>query len=44
MPIAVRVVSEDEFTAWLAKAKQSYSSTDGAPISVAAAAPPQQSN
>jgi cytochrome c oxidase subunit II len=44
MPIAVRVVSEDEFTAWLAKAKQSYSSTDGGPASVAAAAPSQRSN
>jgi cytochrome c oxidase subunit 2 len=36
MPIAVRVVSEQAFTAWLAEAKKKYASED-APIAVAAA-------
>ncbi len=44
MPIAVRVVSENEFTAWLARAKQQYSSIESAPAALAAAAPSQQPN
>ncbi|MBA4788339.1 MAG: cytochrome c oxidase subunit II [Pseudomonadota bacterium] len=36
MPIAVRVVSEDQFNAWVAQAKQKYSAAP-APTSVAAA-------
>ncbi|HLH89763.1 MAG TPA: cytochrome c oxidase subunit II [Xanthobacteraceae bacterium] len=36
MPIAVRVVSEQAFTAWLADAKKKYASAD-APVTVAAA-------
>ena len=28
MPIAVRVVSEQAFTAWVAQAKQKYASSD----------------
>jgi cytochrome c oxidase subunit II len=45
MPIAVRVVSEKEFTAWVAEAKQKYAGNDAAPpldraTTVAAAAAP----
>jgi cytochrome c oxidase subunit 2 len=39
MPIAVRVVSEKEYEAWLEQAKKKFASTDGdAPVKVAAAA------
>lgn len=37
MPIAVRVVSEQAFTAWLEEAKKKYAATDAAPINLAAA-------
>jgi len=41
MPIAVRVVSEADFAAWLAQAKQKYASEGGAvPTTLAAAAAP----
>ena len=41
MPIAVRVVSEADFAAWVAQAKQKYASQDGAvPTALAAAAAP----
>jgi cytochrome c oxidase subunit 2 len=29
MPINVRVVSEQQYAAWLAEAKQKYAATDG---------------
>jgi cytochrome c oxidase subunit 2 len=38
MPIAVRVVSEQAFTAWVEDAKKKYARTDSAPTAVAAAA------
>jgi cytochrome c oxidase subunit 2 len=37
MPIAVRVVSEQAFNAWVEEAKQKYARDDSAPTSVAAA-------
>jgi cytochrome c oxidase subunit II len=36
MPIAVRVVSEADFAAWLEQAKKKYARTDSAPTAVAA--------
>jgi cytochrome c oxidase subunit 2 len=43
MPIAVHVVSEADFNAWLAKAKQEYAvDQPAAPTTVAAAGPPAQ--
>jgi len=39
MPIAVRVVSEQEFAAWVEEAKKKYAATETAPIALAAAAP-----
>jgi cytochrome c oxidase subunit 2 len=44
MPIAVRVVSEDDFNAWVAQAKQKYSAENGVPPNTFAAAsgPPSQ--
>jgi cytochrome c oxidase subunit 2 len=36
MPIAVRVVSEQDYAAWLADAKKKFAS-DPAPVTVAAA-------
>jgi cytochrome c oxidase subunit 2 len=43
MPIAVRVVSEQEFTAWAAQAKQKYAAEESAPpTNVAAATGPAQ--
>lgn len=42
MPIAVRVVSDQEFTAWLAEAKKKFAHEDRpSPTAVAAAAAPQ---
>ena len=38
MPIAVRVVSEPDFTAWVAQAKQKYAAEDGVPPNAFAAA------
>jgi len=38
MPIAVRVVSEQAFSAWIADAKKKYARDDSAPTAVAAAA------
>jgi cytochrome c oxidase subunit 2 len=38
MPIAVRVVSEQAYTAWIEDAKKKYARTDGAPTAVAATA------
>jgi cytochrome c oxidase subunit II len=35
MPIAVRVVSEADFAAWLDQAKKKYARTDSAPTAVA---------
>jgi len=37
MPIAVRVVSEQDFAAWIEQAKQKWARDEGAPTSVAAA-------
>ena len=37
MPIEVHVVTEQEYAAWVAQAKQKYASTDNRPTSVAAA-------
>jgi cytochrome c oxidase subunit II len=37
MPIEVRVVSDQEYAAWLADAKKKYASTDARPTTVAAA-------
>ncbi len=37
MPIAVRVVSEQAFAAWIEESKKKYAATQGAPITVAAA-------
>jgi len=37
MPIAVRVVSEQDFAAWVEQAKQKWAHDEGAPTSVAAA-------
>jgi len=37
MPIAVRVVSEQDFAAWVEQAKQKWARDEGAPTSVAAA-------
>jgi cytochrome c oxidase subunit II len=44
MPIAVRVVSEDDFNAWVAQAKQKFSAENGVPPNTFAAAsgPPSQ--
>jgi cytochrome c oxidase subunit II len=42
MPIAVHVVSEDEFTKWAADAKQKYAADDQAPPTALAAATPAQ--
>ena len=39
MPIAVRVVSEQEYTAWLETAKKKYANDDGAPAANANASP-----
>ncbi len=43
MPIAVRVVSDTDFTTWAATAKQKYADTESAPATAVAAAgaPPQ---
>ncbi|MGA7790691.1 MAG: cytochrome c oxidase subunit II, partial [Xanthobacteraceae bacterium] len=38
MPIAVHVVNENEFTAWVAQAKQKYSAENGVPPNTFAAA------
>jgi len=38
MPIAIRVVSQDRYTAWLAEAKKKFASTTGGAVKVAAAA------
>ncbi|MBI4274069.1 MAG: cytochrome c oxidase subunit II [Rhizobiales bacterium] len=38
MPIAVRVVSEKDFTAWADEAKKKYANGDGRPLAVAAKA------
>src|SRR3982751_2341704 len=40
MPIAVRVVSEQAFAAWVEEAKQKFAREDSAPTNVAAAAQP----
>ena len=37
MPIAFRVVSEQDYAAWLADAKKKYASNNGKPVAVAAA-------
>jgi cytochrome c oxidase subunit 2 len=37
MPIAVRVVSEQAFAAWIEEAKQKFARDDNAPTTVAAA-------
>jgi cytochrome c oxidase subunit 2 len=37
MPIAFRVVSEQEYAAWLADAKKKFASNDNSPVAVAAA-------
>jgi cytochrome c oxidase subunit 2 len=38
MPIEIRVVSEQQFAAWLVEAKQKYASTEGsAPLKFATA-------
>src|ERR1700736_666114 len=42
MPIAVRVVSEAEFAAWVEEAKKKYAREDGAPTAVAAVPSPTQ--
>jgi heme/copper-type cytochrome/quinol oxidase subunit 2 len=43
MPIAVHVVSEADFNAWLAKAKQEYAADEpAAPTRLAAAGVPAQ--
>src|ERR1700728_649178 len=42
MPIAVRVVSDSDFTAWLTHAKQEFSADGAPPTAVAAAATPPQ--
>jgi len=43
MPISVRVVSESDFTAWVAEAKKKYAGADSAPANaVAALSPPQR--
>ena len=44
MPIAVRVVSESDFTAWVAQAKQKFAAENGVPPNTFAAAggPPSQ--
>ncbi len=44
MPIAVRVVSESDFNAWVAQAKQKFSAENGVPPNTFAAAsgPPSQ--
>jgi cytochrome c oxidase subunit II len=42
MPIAVRVVSDQEFTKWAAAAKQKYAAEDQAPPTAMAAAGPAQ--
>ena len=36
MPIAVRVVNERDFNAWIEQAKKKYARGDGAPVAVAA--------
>ena len=38
MPIAVRVVSEQAFAAWVAEAKQKFAREDSVPTNVVAAA------
>jgi cytochrome c oxidase subunit 2 len=43
MPISVRVVSESDFTTWVAAAKQKYAGADSAPANaLAALGPPQR--
>jgi cytochrome c oxidase subunit 2 len=37
MPIAFRVVSEQEYATWLADAKKKFASNDNSPVAVAAA-------
>jgi cytochrome c oxidase subunit 2 len=41
MPIAVRVVSDSDFTAWVASAKQKYATEDSVPPDTFAAAAPR---
>ena len=41
MPIAVRVVSERDYAAWLEEAKKKYASTDSRPVTIAASGEPQ---
>ncbi len=41
MPIAVRVVSDSDFTAWVASAKQKYATEDSVPPNTVAAAAPR---
>jgi cytochrome c oxidase subunit 2 len=38
MPIAIRVVSEEEYSAWLAEARQKFAAT-GRPVTVASRVP-----
>jgi cytochrome c oxidase subunit 2 len=40
MPIAFRVVSEQDYAAWLADAKKKFASTNNSPVAVAAADSP----
>ncbi len=42
MPIAIRVVSQPEYEAWLQDAKKKYADNGGAPLKLASAAPPAQ--
>jgi cytochrome c oxidase subunit 2 len=39
MPIAVRVVSERDYAAWLEEAKKKFAKTDDHPVTVAASGP-----
>ena len=39
MPIAIRVVSEKDYAAWLADAKKKFASNDAAPVTLAGLAP-----
>jgi cytochrome c oxidase subunit 2 len=39
MPIMVRVVTDQEYAAWLADAKKKFASDDSRPTAVAAAEP-----
>jgi cytochrome c oxidase subunit 2 len=40
MPIAIRVVSQERYAAWLAESQKKFAATDGAPTRVAAVVGP----